>query len=621
MSCDVFVAIVRLSSYAVDQLEDEKFKQCHQQIPFSPSSFDLLMALPSTNGRSENNLKTQKVFALPKCKASQREAAEETALRFVRGICRSLCVRAVNVPLAHLDHPLPGCSSSSASSVHRSDSPRLIFIPITPSAVSSDRISDCFEFHSLATILRASANSVGSVDARSQNLVLRIGEWLSLGQCQFGPSAAPFPFLRSLFLTPSASLRILNCVHNPSFDPRQFRFCCQSSTEDKENGRKTEGRKGAATELDEEVKRSNALRAEMLRMEKYDKFVINPLFGANIFCQRQITAPRYFVRNHSSKANGQLGGEDTANGKGRGPQQRSPTEFWEQQYPLHKHAFDGTAERIRELLAQGDDPNEQDNDLWTPLHYCAFYNRLEACEALLLHPRTNVNVVNGTGATPLHFAALNGNIYVAELILSHQLADINIRDATGKTPLDLCVLVPKSDWRGVAFLLKQKQPAKLTKVEVQLISAPSLQVEVEDSQKVTAKELRTKVLQMEGVDSELGARIFAIWLMDSRLSLQLKAEQNVNVHLDKWTEHLDKFGSDSIGDGGGEERVKIVLKRDARTLLGDEQMLVRKVLIMRGNGKTKGQMIKQSDRTKDKAFKVIGQWIKQWIGQRIKHSK
>jgi ankyrin repeat protein len=75
-------------------------------------------------------------------------------------------------------------------------------------------------------------------------------------------------------------------------------------------------------------------------------------------------------------------------------------------------------------LARGFDPNELDNDFWTPLHYCAFYNRLDACQALLLNPRTDVNVPNRTGATPLHFAALNGHVYVAELILSHQFADV-----------------------------------------------------------------------------------------------------------------------------------------------------------------------------------------------------
>jgi hypothetical protein len=54
------------------------------------------------------------------------------------------------------------------------------------------------------------------------------------------------------------------------------------------------------------------------------------------------------------------------------------------------------------------------------------------------------------------------------------------------------------------------------------------------------------------------------------------------VHLDKWPEHLEKFGGEPQAgrEENGEEdqqqqqRVRVILKRDARTLLGDEQMLV-----------------------------------------------
>ena len=61
------------------------------------------------------------------------------------------------------------------------------------------------------------------------------------------------------------------------------------------------------------------------------------------------------------------------------------------------------------------------------------------------------------------------------------------------------------------------------------------------------------------------------------IGLQLKAEQTVQVHLDKWREHLEKFAGEKSDEGkveDEEDRVRIVLKRDARTLLGDEQMVV-----------------------------------------------
>lgn len=58
--------------------------------------------------------------------------------------------------------------------------------------------------------------------------------------------------------------------------------------------------------------------------------------------------------------------------------------------------------------------------------------------------------------------------------------------------------------------------------------------------------------------------------------LQLKAEQKIKVQLDKWPDHLDKWGGppDEGRAGIEEDRACIMFKRDARTLLGDEQLLV-----------------------------------------------
>jgi hypothetical protein len=94
-----------------------------------------------------------------------------------------------------------------------------------------------------------------------------------------------------------------------------------------------------------------------------------------------------------------------------------------------------------------------------------------------------------------------------------------IRDSAGKTPLDLCAPVPKPDWQGVAFLLQQSCQLRPTKMEVQLVGGSALQVEVEDIETATAGELREKVLALEGLEPiGLGQEIFAIWLVESRLS-------------------------------------------------------------------------------------------------------
>ncbi len=77
---------------------------------------------------------------------------------------------------------------------------------------------------------------------------------------------------------------------------------------------------------------------------------------------------------------------------------------------------------FRMLLAQGWDPNVKDDDTWTPLHYAAFYNKLDVCSELLLYSKIDVNITNKTGITALHFAALNAHEYVVELILTHSRA-------------------------------------------------------------------------------------------------------------------------------------------------------------------------------------------------------
>ena len=74
-------------------------------------------------------------------------------------------------------------------------------------------------------------------------------------------------------------------------------------------------------------------------------------------------------------------------------------------------------------MEHGHNPNDQDNDSWTPLHYCAFYGRLKVAGALMSNAATDVNAKNKNGETPLHFAALNGYYHLIELMLSNAKID------------------------------------------------------------------------------------------------------------------------------------------------------------------------------------------------------
>jgi len=57
------------------------------------------------------------------------------------------------------------------------------------------------------------------------------------------------------------------------------------------------------------------------------------------------------------------------------------------------------------LLSSGEaDPNEQDKDGWTPLHYSTRASHIRIVRLLLSHPSINVNVLNNRNQRPLFFA-------------------------------------------------------------------------------------------------------------------------------------------------------------------------------------------------------------------------
>lgn len=133
--------------------------------------------------------------------------------------------------------------------------------------------------------------------------------------------------------------------------------------------------------------------------------------------------------------------------------------------------------------------------------------------------------------------------------------------------------MPKPEWMRCAFLLRNTQ-MRPEKIEIQLIGRSSLQVKC-DLDTATAGWLREKVLRLEGLTNPNSSRIFALWIVSERLGLQLKAEKQVKGPLEKWADHLSKWGDDLLtNQQSNADLPRLVLKRDARTLLGDEQEIV-----------------------------------------------
>ena len=129
--------------------------------------------------------------------------------------------------------------------------------------------------------------------------------------------------------------------------------------------------------------------------------------------------------------------------------------------PLHYAAAYGNSKVVEVLLEHGADPNIRDKNGITPLHFAAVSDYpkivevlhkkglsdyddtpLQAAEfnypevvKLLLEHGANPNIQDADGWTPLHFAVKSCHVDVVRVLLDHG-ADLTIRNNEGRTPLD-----------------------------------------------------------------------------------------------------------------------------------------------------------------------------------------
>ena len=121
-------------------------------------------------------------------------------------------------------------------------------------------------------------------------------------------------------------------------------------------------------------------------------------------------------------------------------------------------------EAARVLLEHGVNPNAQDKDGDTPLHYAARSRRLDVAAALLLH-KANPNAQDAQGRTPLHMAAQQLDAELVRLLLANG-ADPNAHDAHGFGPW-VAATSPLRDWHPVA--VRQAYEAKQAEVRRLLV--------------------------------------------------------------------------------------------------------------------------------------------------------
>ncbi|XP_011879954.1 PREDICTED: BRCA1-associated RING domain protein 1-like isoform X2 [Vollenhovia emeryi] len=103
---------------------------------------------------------------------------------------------------------------------------------------------------------------------------------------------------------------------------------------------------------------------------------------------------------------------------------------------LHIACLKNNAERVKQLLLAGANPNTKDNAGWTPLQEAISFGYIKICE-LLLTCGASPDISGRKNRRPLHEAVKLNRIEEAKLLLRHN-ADREQYDHFGKKPIDYC---------------------------------------------------------------------------------------------------------------------------------------------------------------------------------------
>lgn len=485
-------------------------------LEFKPRHFDLLLVDHKIND------KTKHTRQLPKFVCYE----EDISIAALNYLCKFTGVNG-NGLKGKRAVLLPAPDEEDTSGNHSA----LVLVPVSEKDKVSSNVDEPgarAKFHPLEQALEALHLDTGPLSKLSRTMIGRL-ELMLRSKCR-EPCA-----IEALFRSHS-NCRIRTVIENPAFSL---------------------DRTWMATS-------GNEAFANMMAIEKCDIVIMNPLFGSGLPLPYSTGMEGYEgskawkPRHRKHKSTSSACSSDSSSS-------------WNEEFPLHRCAYEGNVQKIKLLLKEGHSASLMDNDTWTPIHYAAMYGQLGAIQALLNIGNCPANIENGIGWTPLHFAAHYGHSYVVELLLNHPSVNINAKDKDGKTPLDLCVNIPKTDWQSCAKLLQRAVNQTPKKIQVMLVDGTNLMLNLQDGMHTTVQQLHRQMMKELHL-TEACANIFAFWVCSRHLELQLKLEHKPWYHLELWQNQVVNQLTE-LTDTSREEP-KLYLRRDVRLSVEEEKKVV-----------------------------------------------
>ncbi|XP_022143169.1 ankyrin-2-like [Momordica charantia] len=219
-----------------------------------------------------------------------------------------------------------------------------------------------------------------------------------------------------------------------------------------------------------------------------------------------------------------------------------PTLFF-QTYSLEK--IEALVRWRREMIGK------RDNLGMTPLHYAAFYGRIEAMKLFLEYDSSAILLLNKNGDSALHIAAFEGHINVLEELIKCRPDCYNLINNKGRTPLHSAVLGRQV--AAVEFILKTPTLERLTnKQDKDGNTALHLAVLhkfyaaihiITDSTKLSARIVNNRFLTPFDVSDEHDEEVSraAVSCLDLKMGL-MTMHQSAKAQLEKMNKELRENG-------------------------------------------------------------------------------